>query len=258
MKIMISNDDGVESQGINILYEYLSENYEVFVIAPEKEMSGSGSSITTKRPLVPRRVKENFIAVNGTPVDCVHLGLHELCPFKPDLLITGINFGANMAEDLLYSGTVGAAMEGREMSIPSIAVSAAGFMQPGSNKKTKPNFISAAKVIVSLIKKFHQLNINSQIILNVNVPNLPYKEIKGISVTKLGSWGNRNPPIKEKLTNGKHQFWISHRSKIPENLKVTDISTLSRGAVSITPIGPNFLVEDYSDQLISWVNNLNL
>ena len=140
MKIMLCNDDGIHAEGINVLHEQLIKEHEVFVIAPEKEMSGAGSSITTKRPLFPIKIKENFIAINGTPVDCVHLGLNQLCPFEPDLLLSGINYGANMAEDLLYSGTVGAAMEGREFSIPSIAISAAAFLQPGSEGKSQPNF----------------------------------------------------------------------------------------------------------------------
>ena len=114
MKIMLSNDDGIEAEGLNTLYERLKDIADIFVIAPQKEMSGSGSSITTKRPLKTEEIRKIFIAVNGTPVDCVHLGLHQLCPFKPDILLSGINFGANMAEDLLYSDTVGAAMEGRE------------------------------------------------------------------------------------------------------------------------------------------------
>ncbi len=254
---MLSNDDGIEAEGINVLYNYLIEKHEVFVIAPEREMSGSGSSITTKRPLFPKEIKENFVAVNGTPVDCVHLGLHELCPFKPDLLLSGINFGANMAEDLLYSGTVGAAMEGRELSVPSMAVSAAAFFQPGSTEKTKPNFFSAGKIACDIVEKFPKLKIDPKITLNLNVPNLPYEEINEIVLTSLGSWGTRNPPQKETLISGKDQFWITHRKKIPNNKENTDIGALTRGAVSLTPIGPRFLVEGYSKELIAWLSTFN-
>ena len=256
MKIMLVNDDGIQAEGINTLYDQLKEVYEVFVIAPEEEMSGSGSSISTRKPLEVKEVRNNFVSVNGTPVDCVHLGLHELCPFKPDLLLSGINFGANMAEDLLYSGTVGAAMEGRDLSIPSIAVSAAAFTQPGSFNKKKPNFSSAAQITKDIVLTFKELKVNSQIILNLNVPNLPYKEIKKIELTTLGSWGVRNPPQKKVLPSGQEQFWISHRNKIPENSIRTDIETLTRGAVSITPIGPRFLVEDYSEELTRWLSTL--
>ena len=163
MKILLSNDDGIYAEGINTLYSFLKKEHEVFVIAPDQERSGAGSSITTKRPIKIKEIKETFFSVTGTPGDCVHLGIHEICPFKPDLLISGINYGANMAEDLLYSGTVGAAMEGREMSIPSMAVSAAAFMQPGSSKKTEPNFDSASKVTLILIKKLQSLDIDPKI-----------------------------------------------------------------------------------------------
>ena len=172
MKIMLCNDDGIHAEGINVLHGLLVKKHEVFVIAPEEEKSGAGSSITTKRPLIPNKIKENFIAINGTPVDCVHLGLHQLCPFKPDLLMSGINLGANMAEDLLYSGTVGAAMEGREFSIPSIAISAAAFIQPSSQGKSQPNYLTAARIALEIVEKLPEIRIDSQITLNVNVPNL--------------------------------------------------------------------------------------
>ena len=260
MKIMLSNDDGIKAEGLNILYESLGEVAEIFVIAPDKEMSGAGSSITTKRPLKPTEIKKNFVAVNGTPVDCVHLGLHQLCPFKPDLLISGINFGANMAEDLLYSGTVGAAMEGRDLSIPSIAVSAAVFtmetLHGASFEKNKPNFSSAAQITKEIIMIFDELKVNSQVILNLNVPNLPYDEIKKIEVTTLGSWGVRNPPRREVLPSGKEQFWISRRNNIPQNHRRTDIEAITRGSVSVTPIGPKFLVDDYLEEVTQWLSVL--
>ena len=257
MKIMLCNDDGIHAEGINVLHEQLIKEHEVFVIAPEKEMSGAGSSITTKRPLFPIKIKENFIAINGTPVDCVHLGLNQLCPFEPDLLLSGINFGANMAEDLLYSGTVGAAMEGREFSIPSIAISAAAFLQPGSEGKSQPNFLTAAKIGSDIIEKLHEIKIDSKITLNVNVPNLNYEEINKLKLTSPGSWGKRNPPRKETLNSGKDQFWITHRNKVPENEENSDIATLTRGEVSISSIGPRFLVNDYDQLLKEWINSFN-
>ena len=250
---MLCNDDGIHAEGINVLHSLLVKQHEVFVIAPEEEKSGAGSSITTKKPLIPNQIKENFIAINGTPVDCVHLGLHQLCPFKPDVLLSGINLGANMAEDLLYSGTVGAAMEGRELSIPSMAISAAAFQQPGSNKKYEPNFLSAAKITRDMIIKFHELKIDPKVTLNINVPNLPYDKIKEAEVTTLGPWGTRNPPNKEILSSGQEQFWIAHRSNVPENSKNSDIETLARGAVSVTPLRPNFMVIDFSEEIGNWL-----
>ena len=254
---MLCNDDGIHAEGINVLHSLLVKQHEVFVIAPEEEKSGAGSSITTKKPLIPNQIKENFIAINGTPVDCVHLGLHQLCPFKPDVLLSGINFGANMAEDLLYSGTVGAAMEGREFSIPSIAISAAAFIQPSSQGKSQPNFLTAAKIAVDIVERLPEIRIDSQITLNVNVPNLNYEEINKINLTYPGTWGKRNPPHKETSNSGKDKFWITHRNKIPENEENSDIATLNRGEVSISPIGPRFLVNDYDQSLKEWISSFN-
>ena len=254
---MLCNDDGIHAEGINVLHSLLVKQHEVFVIAPEEEKSGAGSSITTKKPLIPNQIKENFIAINGTPVDCVHLGLHQLCPFKPDVLLSGINFGANMAEDLLYSGTVGAAMEGREFSIPSIAISSAAFIQPSSEGKSQPNFLTAARIALDIVERLPEITIDSQITLNVNVPNLNYEEINKINLTYPGTWGKRNPPHKETSNSGKDKFWITHRNKIPENEENSDIATLTRGEVSISPIGPRFLVNDYDQSLKEWINSFN-
>ena len=257
MKIMLCNDDGIHAEGINVLHDLLVKKHEVFVIAPEEEKSGAGSSITTKKPLFPNKIKENFIAINGTPVDCVHLGLHQLCPFKPDLLLSGINFGANMAEDLLYSGTVGAAMEAREFSIPSIAISSAAYIQPSSEGKSQPNFLTAARIALDIVERLPELRIDSQITLNVNVPNLNYEQINKINLTYPGTWGKRNPPNKETSNSGEDKFWITHRNKIPENEENSDIATLNRGEVSISPIGPRFLVNDYDQSLTKWINSFN-
>ena len=254
---MLCNDDGIHAEGINVLHSLLVKQHEVFVIAPEEEKSGAGSSITTKKPLIPNQIKENFIAINGTPVDCVHLGLHQLCPFKPDVLLSGINFGANMAEDLLYSGTVGAAMEGREFSIPSIAISSAAFIQPSSQGKSQPNYLTAARIALDIVERLSEIRIVSQITLNVNVPNLNYEEINKINLTYPGTWGKRNPPHKETSNSGEDQFWITHRNKIPENEENSDIATLNRGEVSISPIGPRFLVNDYDQSLKEWINSFN-
>ena len=254
---MLCNDDGIHAEGINVLHDLLVKKHEVFVIAPEEEKSGAGSSITTKKPLIPNQIKENFIDINGTPVDCVHLGLHQLCPFKPDVLLSGINFGANMAEDLLYSGTVGAAMEAREFSIPSIAISSAAYIQPSSEGKSQPSFLTAARIALDIVERLPEITIDSQITLNVNVPNLNYEEINKINLTYPGTWGKRNPPHKETSNSGKDKFWITHRSKIPENEENSDIATLSRGEVSISPIGPRFLVNDYDQSLTEWISSFN-
>jgi len=251
LKILLSNDDGFDAIGINILYEELNKIAEVCVIAPEINQSGAGSSITTKRPLKAESYGKNCFKVNGTPADCVFLGLKELCPFIPDLVVTGINEGANMAEDLLYSGTVGAAFEGMETSLPCLAISACHKQVHGID--IEPNFKTAALVAIDILQNISSQKINPQITLNINVPNLEYSELKGIAESKLGSWGIRNPPHVEIKSNGKTRYWVSHRSGHPQNDEDTDIMTVERGVVSVTPIKPNFL---YTEKRIldSWLN----
>ena len=250
LKILISNDDGVEAKGLQYLYDALKGIANVFVIAPDKNQSGAGSSITTKRPLKTQDFKENFLSVNGTPADCVFLGLNGLCPFEPDLVVSGINAGANMGEDLLYSGTIGAAMEGRNTRLPCIAFSSA--YKKELDQEILPNYLSAALIAKKLIKNINSLSINPSVTLNVNVPNLAFKDLKGIKNTVLGSWGPRNPPSIEVKKSGEKRFWITHRDKHSNNHSNTDIETLSKGYVSVTPVHPNFL--DVGDSnLISWL-----
>jgi 5'-nucleotidase len=148
-------------------------------------------------------------------------------------------------------------MEAREFSIPSIAISSAAFIQPSSEGKSQPNFLTAARIALDIIERLPELRIDSQITLNVNVPNLNYEEINKINLTYPGTWGKRNPPNKETSNSGEDQFWITHRNKIPENEENSDIATLSRGEVSISPIGPRFLINDYDQSLKEWINSFN-
>ena len=253
LKVFISNDDGVEAPGINCLYDHLKEIAEVFVVAPEINQSGAGSSLTTNRPMKVKEYKKNFKSLNGRPVDCVHVGIHELCPWKPDLVIAGINLGANMGEDLSYSGTVGAALEASGLCIPSIALSAAAFGQPGSRGDMEPNFETAGQLAQQLVDNIESLDLNPSITLNINVPNVQYTEDLKVVKTKVGTWGLRNPPNKIINKKGHVEYWTSHRGDFPSNDFESDIATLERNEVSITPISTNFLSEDSSDLLGAWI-----
>jgi len=253
LKILLSNDDGVDAPGIASLYNNLVDIAELFVVAPAINQSGAGCSITTNRPLKVKKFKENFISVNGKPSDCVHLGVHELSPWKPDLIISGINLGANMAEDLLYSGTVGAALEGMSMDIPSIAVSAAAFEQPGSVNLMEPNYETAARVMRDIVLGLDLSGIGSSSCLNINVPNITYSEgIKKVN-TFPGTWGKRNPPHIKESSKGAIEYWTSHRGNYPINEKNSDIATLERNEISITAIKPNFNFNT-EDLLAGWMN----
>jgi len=253
LKILISNDDGYDSPGLEILVENLRGVAELFVVAPEINNSGAGCSITTNRPLKVTRHDNGFVSVNGKPADCVHLGIHELTPWKPDLVISGINLGANMGEDLLYSGTVGAALEGRGLKYPSIAISAAAFNQPGSENSLEPNNQTAALVIREIIEKYESIELDSSVILNINVPNVEYSNLLKKRVTNIGSWGERNPPDRKVKDNGTEEFWTSHRDKFPLNEVNTDINCLMNKEVSISPIIPNFSNKDILKQVKGWI-----
>jgi 5'-nucleotidase len=253
LKILISNDDGYDSPGLEVLCEHLKEVADLFVVAPEINNSGAGCSITTNRPLKATRHENGFISVNGRPADCVHLGIHELSPWKPDLVLSGINLGANMGEDLLYSGTVGAALEGRGLRYPSIAVSAAAFNQPGSENFLEPNNQTAALVIKEIIENYQSIKLDSSIVLNVNVPNVEYSKSLNKRVTRIGSWGKRNPPHKETKDNGNEVFWTTHRDQFPSNDKNTDISCLMDEEVSISPIIPNFSNDVCFKEVTKWI-----
>ena len=239
MKILLSNDDGYDAPGLAVLYETLKEVAELYVVAPEVNNSGAGCSITTNKPMQVKEHSNGFLSVNGRPADCVYLGIHELAPWRPDLVISGINLGANMGEDLLYSGTVGAALEARGLIYPSIAISAAAFHQPGSKDFMEPNYKTAASVVLDLLQNYQLQEIDSSLVLNINTPNQDFTNDREYKITSVGSWGERNPPeVIDK--DGKKTYWTSHRGLFPENEKNTDISVLEENMVSISAIYPSF------------------
>tara|TARA_Y100000766_G_scaffold257038_1_gene244264 strand:+ start:82 stop:852 length:771 start_codon:yes stop_codon:yes gene_type:complete len=242
LKILLSNDDGYDAPGIRVIFEKLKEVADIFVVAPEVNSSGAGCSITTNRPMSVRQHDNGFLSVSGKPADCVYLGIHELAPWKPDIVISGINLGANMGEDLLYSGTVGAALEARELDYPSIAISAAAFHQPGSPDSMEPNYDTAACVVKDLIQNYKLKEINSSIVLNVNTPNVNFTKDLEYKITTVGTWGSRNPPLVERDEKDHFTYWTSHRDKLPKNEENSDIYTLLHKKVSISPIFPEFSI----------------
>jgi len=240
MKILLSNDDGYDAPGLKVLFEYLRDIAEVFVVAPEVNKSGAGCSITTNKPMYSTVHDNGFVSVNGTPADCVYLGIHELAPWTPDILVSGINLGANMGEYLLYSGTVGAALEAKNLSYPSIAISAAAFHQPGSKDFMEPNYHTAAYVVKDLIQNYDLSIIDPTLVLNVNTPNVDYSNELEIDITTIGSWGPRNPPGVEEDSENKISYWTTHRESFEEDNTKCDINSLKENKISISPIKPVF------------------
>ncbi len=228
MRILVSNDDGYFSPGIALLAERLAPLGEITVVAPERDRSGASNSLTLDRPLLVRRAANGFRYVNGTPTDCVHLALTGLVDPPPDIVISGINFGANMGDDTIYSGTVAAATEGYLFGIPSSAVSLAS--------KAGRNFETAAAVAVQLVERFGRAPIPEAVLLNVNVPDIPLAELGGIEVTRLGRRHRAEPVVQMRTPRGESAYWIGAAGGEQDAGPGTDFHTVTAGRVSVTPL----------------------
>jgi 5'-nucleotidase len=227
MKILISNDDGYLAPGIIALANALSPIAEIAVVAPDSNRSGSSNSLTLDRPLSVYRAENGFYFINGTPSDCVHIALTGGLSFKPDLIVSGINQGQNMGDDTLYSGTVAAATEGFLFGIPSIAFSQV--------EKGWAHLDAAAKVARDIVEhRFDMLQ--KPYLLNVNIPNLPYDQIKGMVATRLGKRHESEAVIRMEDPHGREIFWIGSAGKAKDAGEGTDFHAVASGAVSITPL----------------------
>lgn len=242
LKILLSNDDGYDAPGIKVIFEILKDFAEIFVVAPEVNHSGAGCSITTNKPMMVQKHKNGFLSLTGKPADCVYVGIHELAPWTPDIVISGVNLGANMGEDLLYSGTVGAALEARGLNYPSIAISAAAFHQPGSQDYMDPNYETAAYVVRDLLQNYKLEEIDSSLVLNINTPNVDFSKDLQYVITTVGTWDSRSPPEVQQDETGLKTYWTTHRDKLPKNEENSDIKTLQDNKVSISPIFPEFSI----------------
>ncbi|MEH6626316.1 MAG: 5'/3'-nucleotidase SurE [Motiliproteus sp.] len=243
MSILISNDDGVHALGLALLTEALAELGKVLVVAPDRDRSAASNSLTLDRPLDPQRLANGFVSVNGTPTDCVHLGISDLFDQQPEMVVAGINRGANLGDDVLYSGTVAAAMEGRYLSRPAIAISLAGDQ----------HFATAAEVAKQLVADIHKLNLAPRTVLNVNVPDLPIEQIKGIHITRLGHRNMAAKPVRSVDPRGKERFWIAAAGEAEDAGAGTDFYAVAEGYVSITPLQADMTQYSGFDQLGSWL-----
>jgi 5'/3'-nucleotidase len=228
MRILISNDDGYFSPGITALAEALRSIGEVTVVAPERDRSGASNSLTLDRPLSVRTAANGFLFVNGTPTDCVHLAVTGLLDFLPDMVVSGINLGANMGDDTIYSGTVAAAMEGYLLGIPSLAVSLVG--------KTGKHHATAAEVAVAMVERFRRHPVNQPVLLNVNVPDVPYAALRGSEVTRLGRRHKAEPVSKIDTPRGDVGYWIGAAGEAADAGPGTDFHAVENNHVSVTPL----------------------
>ena len=228
MRILLSNDDGYFAPGLAALAEGLKALGTITVVAPERDRSGASNSLTLDRPLMVRRAHNGFRYVNGTPTDCVHMAVTGILDFEPDVVVSGINSGSNMGDDTLYSGTVAAATEGYLLGIPSIAVSLVGT--------EFEHYETAARVARKLVEQLGKSPFGAPVLLNVNVPDVPFESLKGFEVTRLGRRHKAQPVVTGQNPRGETVYWVGPAGAAREAGPGTDFHALERGAVSVTPL----------------------
>ena len=246
MKILISNDDGYLAEGINVLAKRLEKKHQVTIFAPTENKSASSSSLTIDRPLRPKKISESIFTIDGTPSDSSHFALCGYFKDDFDLVISGINFGPNLGDDVIYSGTVAAAIEGRFVGFPSIAISLASW--------DGLNFESAAKVAEVVVENVEFSKLSTNTVLNVNVPDIPYKEIKGFMSTRLGSRHKS-----ENITQDKEDptlYWIGENGKEDKNGPGTDFHAIKNNYVSITPLKIDLTSAEELNLVDDWIKGM--
>lgn len=248
MKVLISNDDGVFAPGIRALYDSLKAEVDCIVVAPDRDRSGVSSSLTLGAPLRPVKQDNGFIAVDGNPADCVHLAVHGLLQDKPDMVVSGINLGANLGDDVLYSGTVGAAMEGRFLAQPALALSLCS--------RDPEHLPTACYFAKKMMQQVQTLELPPRTILNINVPALPLDKIKGIKLTRLGH--RRSPATIEKMRDprGKDGYWIAAVGQPEDDCEGTDFHAVCDGFVSVTPLKVDQTHNEVFSEMDRWLDNL--
>jgi 5'-nucleotidase len=248
MHILLSNDDGVYAQGLTILGAKLRELAQIDIVAPDRNRSGASNSLTLNAPMRTRTLDTRIISVEGTPTDCVHLAITGLLKQQPDMVISGINEGANLGDDVLYSGTVAAAIEGRFLGFPAIAISLVG--------DRCQHYDTAATVASHLVKHVYRYKLPAYTILNVNVPDVPYEELQGWEVTRLGKRHRAEPVIEQKDPRGHVVYWVGPAGSAADAGPGTDFHAIHSNKVSITPLQVDLTQYSAFDALATWVNGL--
>jgi 5'-nucleotidase len=247
MRILISNDDGYQAEGIIQLANSLSEIAEVIVVAPSENKSAASSSLTIGKPLKPIQIEKNVYAIDATPSDCVHLALCGFIKESIDLVVTGINFGANLGDDVIYSGTVAGAIEGRFLGLPSIAMSLASW--------ECKHFDTAGQIAKLLVAQINKAPLANNTIINVNVPDVLMSEIKGIKSTRLGNRHKSEPSIQD-LKNPS-LYWIGENGKEADNGEGTDFHAISNNFVSVTPLQIDLTKYPELKQVSEWLEDID-
>jgi 5'-nucleotidase len=251
MRVLVSNDDGVDAPGIRVLADALCALGDVTVVAPDRDRSGASNSLTLDQPIRVLRMDNGHYRVAGTPTDCVHLAITGLLERDPDIVVSGINNSANMGDDVIYSGTVAAAMEGRFLGLPAIAVSLA-------SRDHKPkHFPTAARAAVEIVKRLVAEPLPADTILNVNVPDRPWGEIRGFEVTRLGHRHRAEPCVKQVDPRGRPIWWIGAAGAEKDDGPGTDFHAVRTGHISITPIHVDLTRYQALERVAGWVGGLS-
>ncbi len=252
MRVLVSNDDGVDAPGIRVLAEGLREaGHEVTVVAPDRDRSGASNSLTLEHPLRIKQVGERIWSVAGTPTDCVHLALTGLLEREPDIVVSGINNFANLGDDVIYSGTVAAAMEGRFLGLPAIAMSLSTGDHLGRH------FESAARAAREIMARLLVDPLPADTILNVNVPDRPWTELRGFEVTRLGNRHRSEPCVPQNDPRGRTVYWIGPAGAEQDAGPGTDFHAVRSGHISITPIHVDLTRYQALENVARWVDGLS-
>ena len=250
MKILVTNDDGVFAPGLQCLAEHLRQIAEIVVVVPDRDRSGASNSLTLDRPLHMTRLDNGYIKVNGTPTDCVHLALCGGLDVTPDMVVSGINAGANLGDDVLYSGTVAAATEGRFLGLPAIAVSLDGH--PAQHYET------AAKVVLQVLGQMRQQPLPEDTILSINVPDIPYAQLKGLQAARLGQRHRSESIVKDRDPRGRDIYWVGKAGPQQDAGPGTDFYAVEQGYAAMTPLQIDLTKHSMLNPLAEWLRDVSL
>ena len=247
MRILLSNDDGYLAPGLRALYEALKDTEELTIVAPDRDHSGASNSLTLQKPLSVRTSADGFYYVDGTPTDCVHLAITGLMEKEPDMVIAGINNGANLGDDVIYSGTVAAATEGRFLGLPAMAVSMASH---------DPQFYdTAAQVVRDLLVRIKEHTLPADTILNINVPDIPYEDLRGMQATRLGKRHKSESVIRQQSPYGQEIFWVGPAGQEQDAGPGTDFHAIKKHYVSVSPLEIDLTRYTALEKVSSWLDS---
>lgn len=248
LRVLLSNDDGVYATGLNTLADAIGKIAHIDVFAPDRNRSGASNSLTLSSPLRLKKLPNNFVSVEGTPTDCVHVAITGLLKTLPDMVVSGINAGSNLGDDVWYSGTVAAAMEGRFLGFPAIAISLVG--------EHSQHYETAAEVACHLINLLTKEPLPAGTILNVNVPNIPFDDLQGYEITRLGTRHCAEPTIVQHDPRGHEVYWVGPPGQEQDAGIGTDFHAVRNNKVSITPLQTDLTHYKSFEGLSTWIGHL--